>query len=596
MYVLQNLHWFVLLIGVLVFFHELGHFLFAKLFGVKVERFSIGFGPKLLGITRGETEYWLSAFPLGGYVKMLGEAPNSPIPEEEIHRAFLHKPVWQRALIALAGPLFNMILAYAVYVGMFAGTHTFGDTKLGIVTVGEPAWNAGLRPGDRVLAIDGKTLDDWDDLRAAIAARPAEPMVITYERDGTSRQTTVVPEHSTQPDVFQEPETRGKIGISLQYVKPSIGVVDAESPAAKAGLRTGDTIVEVNGKPVHAWHEVRDEVARVTAEQSAITLLIDPVHSACTNQEQKGDSGACDGAEVVARPGVQIDPSTQRMTVHHVVPSPHFPAGLSRDLLSSADTASGYTGLVSDNVVVGSVDADTPAARAGIQPGDRLIRVAITDAKGNSTTRPIDVWEIDLGALNGIDALQSDVQITVQRQHAILPVHLRLTERKETDELKNVHKVLVFGAHPAARGDEGLGTYLKERRIGPGEALTEAAQQVSEDATLIARGLARLVQGKLPMESMGGVIMLFVIAEKSAKKGAQVFLRTMAVISVNLGMLNLLPVPVLDGGHLLFCAIEAVRRKPASIRVREWANTVGLILLLLLMLLAFRNDIVRYMF
>ena len=145
MYILQNLHWFVILIGALVFFHELGHFLVAKACRVRVLRFSLGFGPKLLSFERSGTIYQISLLPLGGYVKMLGEAPGAEVPSDERQWAFAERPLWQRTAIVLAGPVFNFMLAYVVYVTMFVGVHTFGATKLGVVSVGDPAWEAGLR-------------------------------------------------------------------------------------------------------------------------------------------------------------------------------------------------------------------------------------------------------------------------------------------------------------------------------------------------------------------------------------------------------------------------------------------------------------------
>jgi regulator of sigma E protease len=138
-------------------------------------------------------------------------------------------------------------------------------------------------------------------------------------------------------------------------------------------------------------------------------------------------------------------------------------------------------------------------------------------------------------------------------------------------------------------------TYTYERPVGAGEAFVEAYKQVGEDMSLIGRGIGKMVQGDIPMANMGGPIMLFVIAEKSAKRGWSSFMRALAMTSVNLGLLNVLPVPVLDGGHLLFFGIEAVTRRPPSVKVREWANTIGLGLLLLLMVVVFRNDVMRFL-
>ncbi len=553
MYILQNLHWFVLLLGALVFFHELGHFLVAKAFGIKVLKFSLGFGPKLFGVRRGETEYLVSALPLGGYVKMLGDAPGADIPAEDASRAFSAKPVWQRALVLAAGPGFNLLLAFVVYAVMFTGVQTFGDTKVGIVSYGEPAWKAGLRPGDKIVAIDGAPVDDWDALREKIGGRPGERIRITYERHGQRNVAVLEPAAKNEENVYQEVETRGRIGVSVRYVEPLIGVVDSNSPAARVGLRTGDRLLEVGGQQVSAWHEVRAALAAIGEGQS-VPLVAERGGQRLQTQLSPGP----------APPGISINEN-----------------------FSSADTPWGYTGLVSLDVVVERVDEKTPAAQAGLHPGDRLLSLAI---EGRTQPRPIGVWSVDLDAFSGLDA-RSHFVLAFQRGDKVESVPIRLVQREQKDELNNVRTEYVFGAF---NNPDALGTYTYDRRVGLIEAVAESAKQVESDVTLIKDGIVKMMQGRVSFDNMGGPIMLFVIAEKSAKRGAATFFRVMAMISVNLAVLNFLPIPVLDGGHLLFCGIEAVRRRPPSVRVRELANVVGLAILLLLMVLVFKNDFFRY--
>lgn len=259
-------------------------------------------------------------------------------------------------------------------------------------------------------------------------------------------------------------------------------------------------------------------------------------------------------------------------------------------LFSCADAPGGYTGLVNTDTVIAKLEAESPAAKAGLQVGDRLLRMVRRSPDGAASDRPISVWAIDLGAFQGSDA-RSEFTLTYQRGERVLTGHLQLLEKQELDEFKNKHTRWVFGAENA---DDTLGTYTFERRVGLGEAIGQAFVRLGDDIGLIARGLERLVVGRLSIDNVGGPIMLFVIAEKSAKHGMEHFLRMMAVISVNLGLLNLLPIPVLDGGHLAFLGLEAVRRRPASMRVREVANAIGLALIFLLMLLALRNDVIKY--
>ncbi|MEZ4271470.1 MAG: RIP metalloprotease RseP [Myxococcota bacterium] len=558
-YLLQNAHWFLLLIGALNFFHELGHFLVAKACNVKVLKFSLGFGPRLLGFQRGETEYCISALPLGGYVKMLGEIPGLDIPPEEADRALSSKPLWQRSAVLFAGPGFNFLLAFVVYLVMFSGTQTFGSTQVGLVSVGEAAWEAGIRPGDRIVDIDGNTVADWDDLVEQVAPKAGRKLRVTFERQGENHVVYVTPQARKEANAFREEEIRGKIGVSLQYVKPVLAVVDPDSPAAKAGLQSGDVITKVGDTPVAAWHEVKQAV---------------------------GELGAGRKVKLQARRGEQL---------HDYVIEPvafeETAAAIDPQLLSAADTSSGYTGLVSVDTVISDIDKGTPAQKAGLKVGDRLLRLAIVAPDDTRSERPIGSWMIDLAALSGVVNPQSKFILTVQRGHEVLEHSFQLEARDEIDDLKNSYTRYVFGAK---HSNDVMSSYTFKRDVGVWEATQRAVSQVGTDATSIVKGLSMWIRGRLPSDAMGGPIMLFVIAEKSAKRGLDSFMRMMALISVNLGVLNLLPIPVLDGGHLLFFAIEAIKRKPPSMRTREIATMVGLTLLLVLMVWVMTNDVLKF--
>lgn len=562
MYVIQNLHWFVIFIGVLVFVHELGHFVVAKACGIKVLKFSLGFGPRLFGFQRGETEYVVSALPLGGYVKMLGEM-NEEIDEVgdeagDEARSFNAQPLWQRAAVVLAGPAFNFVLAFVVYTYMFTGPATFGDTKLGIVVPDYPAYETGMRAGDVITKIDGERVATWSELRSRITTRPGETIEIEYERDGKTRTVSLATRVETESNIFKELEKQGRVGVSHLYVRPVIAVVDLESPAALAGLKTDDTIVRVGTRRIEAWHEVRQELSTWPAG-TPVDLVV---------ERSAGD-----------------EDRTLEVSLTPVEP----PFDLPQDIFSSADVRGAYTGLVTKDVVVTEVDPETPAARIGLQPGDRLLRLGVT-REGAALARPIGSWMIDLQAFSGVDA-RSEFELTFQRGREIHVERLKLHETTEIDDFKNEQTRYVFGAHHDSSVTD---QYTFERTVGLPEALYYAGQEVAAATTLISVGLAKMAQGDVPLDSMGGPIMLFVLAEKSAKRGLDDFLRMMAIISVNLGLVNLLPIPVLDGGTLLFLGIEAVRRRPPSLRVKEVANLVGLAFLMLLMVFVFKNDILRF--
>src|SRR5438094_585672 len=194
--VLWNILGAVLVLSVIIVIHELGHFLVAKFFKIKVETFSVGFGPRLLGFKRGETDYRISAFPLGGYVKMAGETPSDTITGEAYE--FMSKPKWQRFLVAAAGPAMNVILAVGLLTGLYVyGTELpefmSGLAIVGVVEPGSPAEAAGIKSGDQIIAIDGKSTPNWQDIQTRVLTSAGRPMPLTVQRHGERVETTVTP-------------------------------------------------------------------------------------------------------------------------------------------------------------------------------------------------------------------------------------------------------------------------------------------------------------------------------------------------------------------------------------------------------------------
>jgi regulator of sigma E protease len=556
MYVLQNIHWFLLLLLVLVFVHEWGHFVVAKCFNIKVTHFSIGFGPRLVRWVRGETEYRIGLLPLGGYVKMVGEVPGAQVDPEDEARSFMAKPAWQRALVALAGPLANALLAAAVYAWMAYGVHEVGEARVGVLTRSGPAWNAGLLPGDVLVQINGHLIQDWDGLRKEVSAHPNENLEVVYKRGNAVLRTVVKTQSHTEHNALAELETRGKIGVSLQYVQPYAGVVDEQSPVYQAGIRTGDKIEQVQGHPVLTWYDVKQRVQEAAASEPLVFKI------------QRGE----------------------QHKVVTVAPVEEVPQGYDVSLMAVAEPRKGYLGLVSEESLVHRVDSQTPASRLGLLKGDRLVGLELQGDDGVWVRRGVDVWSMDLSALSGVSAKRTCV-VHWQRGAKMFSGKLVLQEHTEKDALKNTHTTYVFGAY---NNPNTLGTYTVQRRIGLAETVSSSFEQVWEDASMIVRGVVKMVKGDVPLNAVGGPMMLFVVAEKSAKRGKEYFLRMLGMISVNLGVVNLFPIPVLDGGHIAFCVMEMVRRKPPSLRAREIANAVGLALLAALMLLSFSNDFIRF--
>ncbi len=347
---------FVVVLGILIFFHELGHFLVARLFGVGVEKFSLGFGPKLFGKKIGRTDYIVSVLPLGGYVKMVGEEPNADISPVDIPVSFTHKHVFKRILIVAAGPFFNFFLAIIIFFGIFQIHGSF-------------------------------------------------------------------------------------------IIKPTIGDVNDGLPAHQAGLQKDDQIIEINGLAIKSWEEM-----------------------------------------------------------------------------------------------------------AGI----------ITDSKGKS------------------------LDLTVRREESIFIVKLIPKQISSKNIFGEEIKRYVIGIQSS--GD----TFVKD--LNPFQALSESIIQTWKISKLVVISIVKMIQGTLSIKTMGGPIMIAEMAGDQAREGAANLIFFIALLSINLGILNILPIPVLDGGHLIFFFIEAAIGRPVSIRVRQIAQQAGILILILLMIFVFYNDISRIFF
>lgn len=206
---------FVIVLGVLIFFHELGHFLVARLFGVGVEKFSLGFGPRIFGKTVGITDYRISAFPLGGYVKMVGEEPDAEIDPADIPISFTHKHVFKRILIVAAGPIFNLLLAVLIFFVLlwYSGIPMLKST-VGEVSEDSPAFAAKLQKGDHIIAIDGKPVEFWDEMAAKIVASEGKPLLFTIKRGDEQFTVSIKPQQISHKDLFGEDVNRYIIGVA----------------------------------------------------------------------------------------------------------------------------------------------------------------------------------------------------------------------------------------------------------------------------------------------------------------------------------------------------------------------------------------------
>ena len=421
---------FLFVLGVLIFVHELGHFLAARRLGVRVLTFSLGFGPKILKFTRGDTEYCVSAIPLGGYVKMAGESPDDPrsgAPDE-----FLSKSKWERFQILIMGPVMNIVLAVvvlAIVLAQGAEVPAYEDQPpvVGAVKMNSPAERVGIVVGDRILSVAGDAVPTWKDMAIAIGTRANRPVELTLDRGGRTMSLEVRPSAEGRYEI-------GDLGV-LPDISPIAQKVEPPDAAARGGMKAGDVIYAVNGK---------------------------------------------------------------RMI---------FPEDLKEAIASHPE-------------------------------------------------EPINVEVRRAGA----------------------PLHLSITpDRRPTG------------------GWIGITIVEPTRSFKPGpfEAVRLSVVQNATSGVMIFKILGGLFTGSTSVRQLQGPVGIAQLSGESAEAGFIHLLSLMAVISLNLGLLNLMPVPVLDGGHILITALEGVARRDFSMAVKEKMLLAGFVVLMMLMVTVIYNDLTR---
>jgi regulator of sigma E protease len=425
----MTLIYFLIVIGILVFVHEFGHFIMAKRAGVRVEKFSLGMGPKLFGYKKGDTEYVISALPLGGYVKMAGENPD----EEPTGAAdeFQSKTVWQRAKIAATGPLTNIVLAFLIMPFVFmVGTYTLGSATVGFMEKGSPAEQAGFKVGDIIQKINGRTIVDWEKAEMLIAVNPDTDIKVVIDRRG-EKQTLIL-----RPKL----DADHNIGTSGLYpdIPVEVGKLKPGFPAEKAGVKINDKVIAVDGKTVYYWNQFSS---------------------------------------------------------------------------------------------------------------------VIKDSQGKK------------------------LELMIEREGKRLPITVTPIEDNGR---------YVIGVEPIVR--------MIFKKYGFFESLSLGFDKTIEfiDVTFIT--LKKLLTFGLSIKTLGGPVMIAQMSGRAAAAGLSAFLSLLAMISISLGILNLLPIPVLDGGLILFLVIEAIRKKPLSRKVMEVAQSIGAAVLITLIAVVSYNDVMRMFF
>jgi regulator of sigma E protease len=538
-----TLVWFLLLVGLLITVHELGHFAAARWLDIKVLKVSIGFGPKLAALRRGDTEYTLAAVPFGGYVRLCGEEGGPVAPEERAH-AFCLRPSWQRLAVILAGPLANLMFPVFLFIDISARQATARSATVGAVFAGQPAAEADLRPGDRVTAVDGQPVRYWDELNRLVARAPGRALRVTVERPGAGELTKyVTPREHYRTDLLGARAKVGLIGVAPHFRLPQVGVFDGDA-AWQAGLRSFDVVTSIQGRPIASAADLEPLVRPRSGGMLLVTYL--------------RPAGDALGFAPVAR----LEPHTAQVV-------PRLVDGRYDSGLRPAD------------LFIHAVEPGTPAAALGLAPGDLLLALDGT---------PLTAWELLAQAFE--ERPEEEHRLAWRgsdgREHQ---GRFRLDRRRALDEYQAESTLFVLGAEtarairpvPETRVEARLSTAIGE---GLGRTLTATAT--------MARVLVRTLAGD--PSALGGPILIYQVAGVAAQHGVEQFLAMAALVSLNLGLLNLLPVPLLDGGQASLVVIEALRRRPVSRRARERAAWLGVSLLVGLMLLVARNDIVRSFF
>ncbi len=554
----MDLLYFVILVSTLIFVHELGHFMFAKLFGVKVLTFSLGFGPKVLRLRGRETEYCVSLLPLGGYVRMLEASKSDIVLPEDRHRTFESLALYKRIIVVLAGPLMNLVFPVLLYFAVFVGDGPFLPPTVGGVLPDHPAYGL-LKPGDRIMQVNGEDVGTFDEAKRLIARNPAKPILFKVFRDNKHVEVEVVADEIVGEDRLGSslsPGQRrelgmfqriGSVGIKSSAPAAVIGVPDADSPAHRAGLRTFDVVTHIAGRRVRRFMDLEQELSKNHGETVPVTYLRPiPVNDALDGLASMG----------VYQSGVVA------MTPHATGP----------DLLARS-------GIELADMYVAELPTGSPLYQAGLRVGDRLTQLD-GEALPAWSTFYERVWRQrdvphQIEWLSARDGRKRSGEFLMRRED-FTDINGQTFAR---------YRFRVQNWIPLAPDD------LVEHPTPVRYALTKAVEETVDVTRFIGILLVRLAQGRLSLDSLSGPITIYEVAGQEGRKGTDYFIWVMALLSINLGLLNLLPIPVLDGGHLMFFTVEAVLRRPIPLRVREVAHLFGLLMIMLLMTIAFKNDV-----
>ncbi len=582
-------------IGLLIFIHELGHFLVAKKVGIRVEVFSLGFGPRLFGFRRGPTDYRLSLIPIGGYVKLAGDSPAEQAtgaPDE-----FRSKSVGQRTAVIAAGVVMNALFAFVAFPIVFHAGVPFDAPVIGALSPGGAAWQARLEPGDRILEVDGERVYGFEDVQTLLA--------LGNDPAGVS----VVVERAGQPpfELRVKPRPNAAMGASEIGIQPAIEglYVEEDSLAYKQGLRTGDHIVAVEDIPTDSTAGALKLYRLLGKDRGEIPLKI----------EREGSR-----LDVVLKPErvetgsywIGIERADNRVTaVREGVSPPRFEVREGDILrrvegtvvLSSEEWADRIRALpIGQTVRIDAHREGRDIVLEGVLSDDAMRTSLVDDFALGANGTIVRVIEAGPAIQQGLKSGDEIVAVNGSRVSTFVDIQERVSKARADAlslEVRRDGAMITLRIYPEKRMERRLELgwrYAQEtfRADGVVDALKVGFENSIGMIRRVLLILDRMViRRTVSPKNLGGVPMIATLSFQYAQLGLAKLFHFLAILSINLAIINLLPIPILDGGHLLFLLIEKVKGSPVSENVIGYAQWAGLILLLSLILFVTYNDILR---
>jgi regulator of sigma E protease len=592
-------------IGLVIFVHEGGHFIAARLCKVRVDVFSLGFGPKLFGWRRGATLYQVAMVPIGGYVKMAGEMPDGsgrPPRGDELWS----KSVWQRFFIYSGGVLMNVVFALVAFPFILTAGVPLPPPIIGAPSPGSPAWFAGLEPGTEIVAVDGEPMFDFANIYTAVALADDGPLRFTVRDPGqtATREVVIRPEKDEDSQIFM-------IGVPPAYRLDGRLTVEEGRAGYEAGLRSGDILVGVDGGLPSQSPQEQLRGALLSNEPFTLLARRDgaPIRAEITADEEpakgrKFGFGALQNMVKGVRPNPDLD-SLGLEVGQRIIAVDGRPVAKPQDWLAAllaaqaaptvqvqdAEGASRFLTFARPLDGAAAVQAardlhmtldpqstlleigpDQPSFAAGLRTGDRLRAL---------DGHEVEDWKGILGLAGRLSKSGDEVKVAYQRRDGD-----GIWRGHETTVTPDAPTVQIFGF--------GLEREIKIYRADSvGESITQgfsASWRFLAEAWLTVK---KMVLGRVGTKNMGGIITISQVSYSWASEGWAKLFFFLCMLSINLAFLNVLPIPILDGGHLFFCLVEAVKGSPVSERTLGYSQVVGLVVILTLMVYVTYNDVLR---